>query len=151
MVRYIYKRLLFFIVFLFFSSCKLYQSGKKEDHREERIRSNYNQQADVLYSRLKDSQSRYWLFWTDSNFSFHPDSGLIGHRGQLAMLESKVNTGTKNKLSINSSDSFLQTQHKLNTEKRSAWGGLDLWLIGFFLVTVAIAWKFRNFFKTFLR
>ncbi|MBB1646816.1 hypothetical protein A9970_22970 [Sphingobacterium sp. UME9] len=67
------------------------------------------------------------------------------------MLESKVNTGTKNKLSINSSDSFLQTQHKLNTEKRSAWGVLDLWLIGFFLVTVAIAWKFRNFFKTFLR
>ncbi|MGJ1228226.1 hypothetical protein ACR78H_22005 [Sphingobacterium siyangense] len=146
METYIYKRSLFFIVFLFFSSCKLYQSGKKEDHREERIRSNYNQQADFLHSRQKDSQSRYWLFLTDSNFRFHPDSGLIGHSGQLAMMESKVNTSTKNKLSTNSSDSFLQTQHKLNTEKRSAWRVLDLWLIGLLLVAFVLAWKFRSFF-----
>ncbi|WP_153847828.1 hypothetical protein [Sphingobacterium paramultivorum] len=151
METYIYKRSLFFIVFLFFSSCKLYQSGKKEDHREERIRSNYNQQADVLYSRLKDSQSRYWLFLTDSNFRFHPDSGLIGHSGQLAMLESKVNTRAKNELSTSSSDSYMQTKYVLSTDKRSAWAVPKLWLIGFVLVAVAITWKFRNFFKTFLR
>lgn len=151
MVRYIYKRLLFFIVFLFFCSCKLYQSRKKEDRREEQIRSNYNQQVDFLYSRLKDSQSRYWLFWTDSNFSFHPDSGLIGQSGQLAMLESKVKTSAKNEHSTNSSDSYMQTQHVLSTDKRSAWVVPKLWLIGFVLVAVAIAWKFRKFFKTFSR
>lgn len=150
MVRYMYKRLLFFIVFLFLCSCKLYQSRKKEDLREEQIWSNYNQQVDVLYSSLKDSLSRYWLFWTDSNFSFHPDSGLIAQRGQLAMLESRVNTTAKNKLSTNSSDSFLRTQHKLSTEKRSAWAVPDLWLIGLVFLAVAIAWKFRKFFKTFL-
>ncbi|MGE8429476.1 MAG: hypothetical protein ACN6O7_16460, partial [Sphingobacterium sp.] len=87
---------------------------------------------------------------TDSNFRFHPDSGLIGQRGQLAMLESKVNTSAKNKLSTNSSDSFLQTQHKFSTEKRSAWAVPDLWLIGSVFLAVAIAWKFRKFFKTFL-
>jgi len=151
MVRYIYKRSLFLIVFLFLCSCKLYQSRKKEDQREERIRSNYNQQADFLHSTLKYSQSRYWLFWTDSNFRFHPDSGLIGHSGKLAMLESKVNTTTKNKLSTNSSDSFLQTKNKLSTDKRSAWVVPKFLLIGLVFVAIAIVWKFRYFFKTLLR
>lgn len=151
MVRYIYKRLLFFIVFLFFSSCKLYQSGKKEDHREEQIWSNYNQQADVLYSRLKDSQSRYWLFLTDSSFRFHPDSGLIGQKGQFAMLESQVKISNKQEASTNSNASRVKTLQQQSTEKWSAWGVLDLWLIGLLLVAFVLAWKFRNFFKTFLR
>ena len=132
METYMYKRLLFSIVFLLFCSCKLYQSERKEALREEQTKSKYKQQLDIWYSGQRDSQSRYWLFLTDSNFRFHPDSGLIGHSGQLAMMESKVNTSTKDKLSTNSSDSFLQTQHKLNTEKRSTWRVLDLWLIGFF-------------------
>ena len=151
MVRYIYKRFLCLIIFLFLCSCKLYQSRKKEDRREEQIWSNYNQQVDVLYSRLKDSQSRYWLFGTDSNFSFHPDSGLIAQSGQLAMLESKVNTTAKNKLSTKSSDSVLQTQHKFSMEKSSAWAVPDLRLIGLVFVVIAIVWKFRFFLKTLLR
>ncbi|MCS4163769.1 MULTISPECIES: hypothetical protein [unclassified Sphingobacterium] len=151
MVRYIYKRLLFFIVFLFFCSCKLYRNRGKEDQREERIQSHYKRQVDVVYKELKDSQSRYWHFWTNSSFRFHPDSGLIGQNGQLAMLESKVNTRAKNELSTSSSDSYMQTKYVLSTDKRSAWAVPKLWLIGFVLVAVAITWKFRNFFKTFLR
>ena len=151
METYMYKRLLFSIVFLLFCSCKLYQSERKEALREEQTQSKYKQQLDIWYSGQRDSQSRYWLFLTDSNFRFHPDSGLIGHSGQLAMMESKVNTSTKNKLSTNSSDSRVKTLQQRSTEKWSAWVVPNLWLIEFFLVIVAIAWKFRNFFKTFLR
>jgi len=121
-----------------------------EARQEEQIRSNYHQQVDILYRRLKDSQSRYWYFWTDGGFRFHPDSGLIGQGGQLAMLESKVKTSTKNELSTNSSDNLQQTQHKLSTEKSTAWAVPDLLLIGFFLAAIAIVWKFRFFLKTLL-
>ncbi|MDR0265374.1 MAG: hypothetical protein LBJ04_19315 [Sphingobacterium sp.] len=122
-----------------------------EARQEEQIRSNYHQQADVLYRRLKDSQSRYWYFWTDGGFRFHPDSGLIGQGGQLAMLESKVKTSAKNELSTNSSDNRQQTKYKLRSDKRSAWQVPNLWLVGFVLAAVTIAWKFRFFLKTLLR
>lgn len=132
------------------SSCKLYQSRNKEYQQEEQMQSNYHQQVDVLFRGLKDSQSRYWFFWTDSSFRFHPDSGLVGQSGQLAMLESKVNASAKNQVSTKSSESFMQTQHKGSTDKRSAWAVPSLWLIGFVLAAVIVVWKFRFFFKTFL-
>ena len=151
METYMYKRLLFSIVFLLFCSCKLYQSERKEALREEQTQSKYKQQLDIWYSGQRDSQSRHWLFLTDSSFRFHPDSGLIGQKGQFAMLESQVKISNKQEASTNSSASRVKTLQQRSTEKWSAWVVPNLWLIGFFLVIVAIAWKFRNFFKTFLR
>jgi len=90
-----YKRSVFLIVFLLFCSCKLYQSERKEALREEQTQSKYKQQLDIWYSGQRDSQSRHWLFLTDSSFRFHPDSGLIGQKGQFAMLESQLKISNK--------------------------------------------------------
>lgn len=150
MRKHDYRRLFCLIVSLFLFSCKLYQSRMKEDQRREQMQSHYKHQVDVVYRELKDSQSRHWLFWTDSSFRFHPDSGLVGQSGQLAMLESKVIASAKNQVSTKSSESSMQTQHKGSTDKRSAWAVPSLWLIGFVLAAVIIVWKFRLFFKTFL-
>jgi len=136
------------MIFPLLYSCKLYQSELKEAQREEQTQSNYKQQLDIWYRGLSDSQSRYWLFWTDSSFRFHPDSGLIGQKGQLAMLESQVRISAKQEASTKSSASRIQMLKQQSTEKWSAWAVPNLWLIGLLLVAFALAWKFRNFFKT---
>ena len=148
METYMYKRLFFSIVFLLFCSCKLYQSERKEALREEQTQSKYKQQLDIWYSGQRDSQSRHWLFLTDSSFRFHPDSGLIGQKGQLAMLESQVKISNKQEASTNSIASRVKTLQQQSTEKWGAWAFPNLWLIGLLLVAFALAWKFRNFFKT---
>ncbi|WP_293939376.1 hypothetical protein [Sphingobacterium sp. UBA5996] len=148
MLRYIYKRLFFSIVFLLFCSCKLYQSERKEALQEEQTQSKYKQQLDIWYSGQRDSQSRHWLFLTDSSFRFHPDSGLFGRNGQLAMLESNVITSESMEISTNSSNSHTQRLHEARSEKSNVWAAFNLWIIVFVLVAVLIGWKFRNFFKT---
>ncbi|MDR6734491.1 hypothetical protein [Sphingobacterium sp. 2149] len=151
MLKYLFKRGRFLMIFPLLYSCKLYQSELKEAQREEQTQSNYKQQLDIWYRGLSDSQSRYWLFWTDSSFRFHPDSGLIGQKGQLAMLESQVRISAKQEASTKSSASRIQMLKQQSTEKWSAWAALNLRIIGLLLVAFALAWKFRNFFKTFLR
>jgi len=149
MLKYLFKRGRFLMIFPLLYSCKLYQSERKEALREEQTQSNYKQQLDIWYSGQRDSQSRYWYFWTDSSFRFHPDSGLVGRNGQLAMLESNAITSESMEISTNSSNSHTQRLHDTSTEKRNVWAALNLWLIGIVFVSLAILWKFRNYLKTF--
>lgn len=151
MLKYLFKRGRFLMIFPLLYSCKLYQSERKEAQWQEQTQSNYKQQLDIWYSGLSDSQSRYWLFWTDSSFRFHPDSGLFGRNGQLAMLESNVITSESMEISTNSSNSHTQRLHEASSEKSNVWAAFNLWIIVFVLVAVLIGWMFRNFFKTFLR
>jgi len=151
MGRYVYKHLLLVIACSCLGSCKLYQSREKESQWSKSDMLQHQKQVDLQYRLQHDSQSRYWLFWSDSSFRFHPDSGLTGQRGRLFMQEFKVNTGVKNELSSKSSDRSMQTTLKLSTDKRSTWAIPNLWLITLIGTTILLlGWKFREFFKTFL-
>ncbi|MEI2274326.1 hypothetical protein OHD16_19415 [Sphingobacterium sp. ML3W] len=151
MEKYIYKCLLFVIACSYLGSCRLYQSRDKESWLSKSDMAQHHKQIELQYGVQHDSQSRYWLFWSDSNFRFHPDSGLIGQHGQLVMLESKVNTGVKNELSSQSSDRRFQTELKSSIDKRRSRAIPNLWLITLLgAIVLLFGWKFRKFFKTFL-
>lgn len=47
-----------------------------------------NGQSEVF--DFTDSTGRYWYLKTDSAFHYHPDSGLQGRQGVLALWESRV-------------------------------------------------------------
>ena len=151
MGKNIYKHMLLVVVCSCLGSCKLYQSRDKESQWSKSDMLLHQKLVDLQYSLQHDSQSRYWLFWSDSSFRFHPETGLVGQQGQLVMLESKVNTGVKNGLSSMSSDRSTQTELKSSTDKRSTWAIPNLWLITLIGTTgLLLGWIFRKFFKTFL-
>jgi hypothetical protein len=132
-------------------SCRLYQNRNREEQQSSSSDRMYMMQRQQQQQWNYDSLSRYSLFWSDSSFRFHPDSGLIGEQGQLVMLESNVNTGIKNGLSSQISESSVQTELKSSTEKRSTWAIPNLWLITLIGATILLlGWKFGKFFKTFL-
>ncbi len=133
------------------SSCKLYQSKNREEQQSSSSDRMYIMQRQQQQQWNYDSLSRYWLFWSDSSFRFHPDSGLTGQHGKLVMLESKINTHIKNGLSSHSSNRSVQTELKSSKDKRRSWAIPNLWLITLVGATVLLlGWKFRKFFKTFL-
>lgn len=73
---------------VFLLSCKLYERKKVIAQQSEiskglgMVREN---QHNIL---LWDSFSHDWLFFTDSSFRFHPDSGLVGNGGLLRWKQS---------------------------------------------------------------
>jgi len=150
MGKYSYPRFIFGIGLLLLGSCKLYQ----QKNREESLSSASEWQRDELVRQWQrsqqDSLSRYWLFWSDSSFRFHPDSGLLGHSGKLLLLESKVTAKAEKKLAAKVSEQHQQRLQKSTTDKRRTWTTPARWLIVLIgLSFVFIAAKFKKYFKAF--
>lgn len=74
-------RLIYIIILMCLSSCKLYQQKDKAELQSSRSGWQWNEFAQRWYILQRDSLSRSWYFWSDSSFRFHPDSGLAAEAG----------------------------------------------------------------------
>lgn len=131
-------------------SCRLYQNKNREQKQSSSSDRVYMIQRRQQQQWNRDSLSRYWYFWTDSNFRFHPDSGLTGQRGRLFMQESKSNMMASKSLSTNVNELSAEKVQKSTADKRRSLSAPDLWFIGLIVILLSMGWKFRKFFKTFL-
>lgn len=64
-----------------------------------------NGQSEVF--DFTDSTGRYWYLNTDSAFYYHPDSGLWGKQGAMAIWESSVQ---REKHAVQADSSFVETR-----------------------------------------
>lgn len=89
-----YMRLLMGLAVLLGFGCRTV----KERGEAEQRRLIVEKQGSALQWSQHDSAGRYWHFQSDSAFYYHPDEGLYGSRGWLAVEEEQVrrNRGQKN-------------------------------------------------------
>jgi hypothetical protein len=73
-------------------SCKIYESKYREEEQLTAMEWKKQEQARRWYTLQQDTLSRFWYFWTDSTFRFHPDSGLLAASGDLILQEAKKNS-----------------------------------------------------------
>lgn len=137
--------LLSLLLLLSLTSCRLFQHRSQEGQEAASSFSQYRQQRNLLYSTQWDSLSRYWYFWTDSSFRFHPDSGLYGKAGVLLLQESSLNGLGQQRQSVTTAGTVAQTKSSRKKETDSALG-LGKWgLILLVLAVVYSLWKSRLF------
>lgn len=101
-----------YLILLLVSSC---HTVRKKIERDEQSRFQYAQTAFI-----SDSAVRYWYFYSDSAFSYHPDSGLHTPSGRLLGWEVNVN----HKLEQYTLDSASRLQHdetEVTRDKRRIW------------------------------
>ena len=131
------------LLLLSLTSCRLFQHRSQEGQEAASSFSQYRQQRNLLYNTQWDSLSRYWYFWTDSSFRFHPDSGLYGKAGTLLLQESSVNSQGQQRQSVTTAEAVAQTKASRKKEADSTWG-LGKWgLILLVLAVVYVLWKSR--------
>ena len=131
------------LLLLSLTSCRLFQHRSQEGQEVASSFNQYRQQRNLLYNTQWDSLSRYWYFWTDSSFRFHPDSGLYGKAGTLLLQESSVNSQGQQRQSVTTAEAVAQTKASRKKEADSTWG-LGKWgLILLVLAVVYVLWKSR--------
>lgn len=128
------------------SACRVFQSPGRESRVLKNQLEQHSKQLDLNYVMRRDSQAGYWLFWSDSTFRFHPDSGLTARSGKLLRHESRVSVHMQNKASTGVSKVSLQTADAVKKEK-GGWIWLSAkWFVGLLLLAF-VALRYRGFLK----
>ena len=124
-------------------SCKIYENKRYEKRQETDMGWQYTEQLRRLYSDHQDTLSRVWYFWTDSAFSFYPDSGLSARSGGLLVHES---TKRVNKQVLELAEKSEQEKQKHVSRVKSGSQMLSaqhFWIIGFALLLFLI-WRWSR-------
>lgn len=128
------------------SACRIFQPPGRESRVLKNQLEQQSRQLDLQYVMRRDSQSGYWLFWSDSTFRFHPDSGLTARSGKLLRHESQVSAHMQNKASTGVSKVSLQTTDAVKKEK-GGWSWLSAkWFVGLLLLAF-VALRYRGFLR----
>lgn len=113
------KIVFFWMVYLLLcSSCRLFQQRNRSDQLTVGYSKGYRQQLDRIDELRRDSQFRYWYFWTDSSFYLHPDKGLTGEAGLVLMQESKVGTAETRRNTADVAGHAIKNERHVASEKR---------------------------------
>lgn len=139
--------LLFALSMTVVNACKVYQNRSRDEQQSFRADRLHLQHRQRQQEWQRDSVSRYWLFWSDSLFRFHPETGLSGTAGTVLMQESRQSTQMLNKIVDSRQELEAQSTQKSKREK-SNWERLTtLWGAGLILLLIFIGWHYRKFFK----
>ena len=85
-----FYKLCFLFSGILLTSCKLYRETKEHEQKATRNIERYKERSILFQQTQRDSLRMFWHFWTDSLFSFHPDSGLQAQGGQIYVQQSKT-------------------------------------------------------------
>lgn len=94
---------------------------------------------------LKDTAHRYWSFFTDSTFYFHPDSGLWGNGGYMHF-EDRLLSNKYHYIGASLRDSNLSTVEHIEIDKISYPKKSIEWqyLVVILLFVVGIGWLLKR-------
>lgn len=134
-------RLIFTIMLMCLSSCKLYQQKDKDELQSSHSEWQWNDFAQQWYTLQRDSLSRSWYFSSDSSFRFHPDSGLIAGAGALWIQESKTGTNTQHQNMIAATKSLAQNKHRIKQTKSSSLNTNYWWFVLLLLIPLILLWN----------
>ncbi|WP_286776756.1 hypothetical protein [Sphingobacterium sp. UBA2074] len=128
-------------------SCTIFKHRTEENQYTS---AKHHQEKEVDFSyRKNDSLSRFWYFWTDSAFRFHPDSGFMGRSGGLIVRESMTSTVGENRSAhtVRKDDIVSGSERKSKTTRLMTFGGLIV--IGFVLIILMVLFICRRKIRTF--
>ncbi|MFU1855688.1 hypothetical protein ACK8HY_01595 [Sphingobacterium sp. NGMCC 1.201703] len=123
---------------LFAGACQIFQPRVRESRVLNNKIEQQSNQLDLHFVMRRDSQSGYWLFWSDSTFRFHPDSGLVAKSGMLLNHQARVSTHVQNEASTAVNNINVQTLDTEKKEKRSLFSASSKWLLGLFLLMILV-------------
>ncbi|MDF2474892.1 MAG: hypothetical protein K0S24_375 [Sphingobacterium sp.] len=141
MCKIINYRLIFTIVLMCLSSCKLYQQKDKEELQSSRSEWQWNEFAQQWYMLQGNSLSRSWYFSSDSSFRFHPDSGLAAEAGALWIQESKTRANAQYQNMIAATKSLAQNNHRIKQTKSSSLNTNYWWFVLLLLIPLILLWN----------
>jgi hypothetical protein len=141
MCKIINYRLIYTIILMCLSSCKLYQQNDKAELQSSRSDWQWNEFAQQWYTLQRDSLSRSWYFWSDSSFSFHPDSGLAAEAGALWMQESKTRANTQHQKMVTATKSSIQNGYHIKQTKSSSLNANYWWFVLLLLIPLILQWN----------
>lgn len=111
-----------FLLFMINQGCRTHKEGSYAQNRQEVL---LNGQSFVQWHH-SDSTTRYWYYQNDSSFYFHPDSGLFGTSGWLAVRESQFRS--QHVESRKDTSTYLLEEHAVGSyKKESESGPSSLW------------------------
>ncbi|MDF2857581.1 MAG: hypothetical protein K0Q87_3432 [Neobacillus sp.] len=134
-------RLIFTIILMCLSSCKLYQQKDKDELQSSRSEWQWNEFAQRWYTLQRDSLSRSWYFSSDSSFSFHPDNGLVAEAGALWIQESKARINAQHQNMIAASEVSAQNGRSIKQTKSSSLNVNYWWLVLLLLIPLILLWN----------
>lgn len=134
-------RLIFTIILMCLSSCKLYQQKDKAELQSSHSEWQWNDFAQQWYRLQRDSLSRSWYFSSDSSFRFHPDSGLAAEAGALWIQESKARVNTQHQSMIAATKGSAQNEHRIKQTKSSFLNANYWWFVLLLLIPIVLLWN----------
>ncbi|WP_437918083.1 hypothetical protein [Sphingobacterium sp. LRF_L2] len=136
------------IIILLFS-CRTYKEKVQQESRSTTL-TEESKTVQHRYQWLQqDSQNRQWYFWTDSTFTYHPDSGLRATSGFILVTETASGSSSVESNAYLSEDHSTkeETYESLTTSKALHRGSSYFFIGGGILFVLLIVYLYVKFFK----
>ncbi|WP_437918769.1 hypothetical protein [Sphingobacterium sp. LRF_L2] len=138
------------LIILLLLSCRTYKEKVQQESRSNALTEESKTVQHTYQWMQKDSLNRRWFFWTDTSFTYHPDSGLRAASGHLWMEES-VTRSSDLQETVAESEKLLKQEEDYESFLSSKTVRIRSWYlyigIGLLLIVICtMLWRKLKFF-----